>query len=109
MARKTFVELIDDIDGSKADETVTFSLDGVGYEIDLTAENAQKLRDELGQWISTARRVSGRRSTRSASSSSSSSSEETARIRTWARENGYQVSDRGRISGEIRNAYHAAH
>lgn len=108
MARKTFVELIDDIDGSKADETVTFSLDGVGYEIDLTADNAQKLRDELGTWISTARRVSGRRTTRSASSSSSSS-EETARMRVWARENGYQVSDRGRISGEIRSAYQAAH
>lgn len=109
MARKTFVELIDDIDGSKADETVTFSLDGVGYEIDLTAENAQKLRDELGTWVATARRVSGRRTTRSASSSSSSSSEETARIRSWARENGYTVSDRGRISGEIRSAYQAAH
>lgn len=109
MARKTFVELIDDIDGSKADETVTFSLDGVGYEIDLTADNAQKLRDELGTWISTARRVSGRRTTRSASSSSSASSEEIARIREWARENGYQVSDRGRISGEIRSAYQAAH
>ncbi|WP_347041626.1 histone-like nucleoid-structuring protein Lsr2 [Brachybacterium nesterenkovii] len=107
MARKTFIELIDDIDGSKADETVTFSLDGVGYEIDLNSENAQKLRDELGTWISTARRVSGRRTTRSASSSSSS--EETARIRAWARENGYQVSDRGRISGEIRKAYQAAH
>ncbi len=107
MARKTFIELIDDIDGSKADETVTFSLDGVGYEIDLNSENAQKLRDELGTWISTARRVSGRRTTRSASSSSSS--EETARIRAWARENGYQVSDRGRISGEICKAYQAAH
>lgn len=105
MARKTFIELIDDIDGSKADETVTFSLDGVGYEIDLNSENAQKLRDELGTWISTARRVSGRRTSRSASSSS----EETARIRAWARENGYQVSDRGRISGEIRKAYQAAH
>ncbi len=107
MARKTFIELIDDIDGSKAAETVTFSLDGVGYEIDLNSENAQKLRDELGTWISTARRVSGRRTSRSASSSSSS--EETARIRAWARENGYQVSDRGRISGEIRKAYQAAH
>ncbi|SLM91274.1 histone-like nucleoid-structuring protein Lsr2 [Brachybacterium nesterenkovii] len=107
MARKTFIELIDDIDGSKAAETVTFSLDGVGYEIDLNSENAQKLRDELGTWISTARRVSGRRTSRSASASSSS--EETARIRAWARENGYQVSDRGRISGEIRKAYQAAH
>lgn len=109
MARKTFVELIDDTDGSKADETVTFSLDGVGYEIDLTADNARRLRDELGTWISTARKVSGRRTARTSSPSSSTSPEETARIREWARENGYQVSDRGRIAGEIRSAYQAAH
>ncbi len=108
MARKTFVELIDDVDGSKADETVSFSLDGVGYEIDLTADNAQRLRDEIGSWTGKARRVSGRRTTRSASSSTTSP-EETARIREWARENGYTVSDRGRIASEVRSAYEAAH
>lgn len=106
MARRTFVELIDDIDGGKADQTVTFSLDGVGYEIDLTEENAQKLRDEIGAWVTPARRVSGRRTR---SSSSSAASKDSARIRTWARENGYEVSDRGRISGDIRRAYEAAH
>lgn len=106
MARKTFVELIDDTDGAKADETVTFSLDGVGYEIDLTTENAEKLREHLGTWTSQARRVSGRK-TRGASTPSSSS-QDTARIRAWARDNGYQVSDRGRISSEIRDAYQAA-
>ncbi|GAB2531885.1 histone-like nucleoid-structuring protein Lsr2 [Brachybacterium huguangmaarense] len=108
MARKTFVELVDDIDGGKADETVSFSLDGVGYEIDLTAENAQRLRDEVGEWAGKARRVSGRRTART-SAPSSASSEETARIREWARENGHQVSDRGRISQAVRDAYNAAH
>lgn len=106
MARKTFVELIDDIDGGKADETVSFSLDGVGYEIDVTAQNAEKLRGEFGHWLHAARRVSGRKKMRT--SASASSSEEIRRIREWARENGYKVSDRGRIAGEVRDAYHAA-
>lgn len=108
MARKTFVELIDDVDGSTADESVSFSLDGVSYEIDLSSDNARRLRDEIGSWTGKARRVSGRRTTRSASSSTSSP-EQTARIREWARSNGYTVSDRGRISGQVRQAYEAAH
>ncbi|MGP9695155.1 histone-like nucleoid-structuring protein Lsr2 [Brachybacterium sp. AOP25-B2-12] len=108
MARKTFVELIDDTDGSKADETVTFSVDGVGYEIDLTSDNAEKLRKDLGAWTAQARRVSGRKARGTSTTSTASSSQETARIRAWARDNGYQVSDRGRISSEIREAYQAA-
>ena len=51
MARKTYVELIDDLSGEKADETVSFALDGVAYEIDLSEANATKLRDELGTWV----------------------------------------------------------
>lgn len=109
MARKTFVELIDDLDGSKAEETVTFSLDGVSYEIDLGSDNAQRLRDEIGGWASKARRVSGRRTRGTGAASSSSGDNDTARIRQWARENGIEVSDRGRISGEVRAAYRNAH
>lgn len=106
MARKTFVELIDDIDGGKAAETVSFALDGVAYEIDLTEDNAAKLRGELGTWVEKARRVGGRRSRGGASSGGGSA--DTPRIREWARSNGYEVSDRGRISSEIRSAYYAA-
>ncbi|MDO5661884.1 MAG: Lsr2 family protein [Brachybacterium sp.] len=104
MARKTFVELIDDIDGSKAEETVSFSLDGVSYEIDLTTDNAQKLRNDVGQWTDKARRVAGRRQRGAVARG-----EDTGKIRQWARDNGYDVSDRGRISGEIREAYRQAH
>ena len=63
MAQKVQVLLVDDIDGSDADETVTFSLDGVSYEIDLTDANAQKLRDDLSTWIGHARRAGGRKTT----------------------------------------------
>ncbi|MCT1654291.1 histone-like nucleoid-structuring protein Lsr2 [Brachybacterium muris] len=107
MARKTYVELIDDIDGSKAEETVSFALDGVAYEIDLSEDNAAKLRGELGTWVEKARRVGGRRS-RGTSSSATGGSNDTPRIREWARSNGHDVSDRGRISSEIRSAYYAA-
>lgn len=107
MARKTIVELIDDIDGDKATQTVSFSLDGAAYEIDLSEENAERLRNDLGEWTARARRVSGAR--RRASGTTRASSQETAKIRSWARENGYQISDRGRISSQIREAYQAAH
>lgn len=108
MARKTYVELIDDIDGSKAEETVSFALDGVAYEIDLSEDNAAKLRGELGTWVEKARRVGGRRS-RGASTSSAGGSNDTPRIREWARSNGHDVSDRGRIPAEVFEAYDAAH
>ena len=106
MARKTQVILTDDIDGSDATETVSFGIDGVAYEIDLSDDNAQQLRDQLGEWASKARRVGGRRNsgTRPADSPS-----DAGKIRAWARENGYEVSERGRVAKDIREAYNAAH
>ncbi|GIG27736.1 histone-like nucleoid-structuring protein Lsr2 [Cellulomonas marina] len=117
MAQKVQVLLVDDIDGGTADETVTFALDGVSYEIDLTTDNAAKLRDELSSWVGHARRVgSGRSQGRSSGSAGSaanrpkrSSSNEAQAIREWAKENGMEVSERGRISAEVKAAYEAAH
>ena len=61
MAKKVQVLLVDDVDkSSPADETVSFSLDGVSYEIDLTSDNAAKLRDDLAVWIGHAERTGGR-------------------------------------------------
>lgn len=107
MARKTYVELVDDIDGSTAEQTVSFSLDGVSYEIDLSEENAAKLREDIGEWTGKARRVGGRRSTTRAGRAASSG--DSARIREWARENGYEVPDRGRVAASLRSAYEEAH
>ncbi|MBD7917332.1 Lsr2 family protein [Cellulomonas sp. Sa3CUA2] len=114
MAQKVQVLLVDDLDGGTADETVTFGLDGVTYEIDLTSDNAAKLRDAFAQWVGSARKVSGRSSGRSAGRSTSSSSRgarsnEAQEIREWAKANGHQVSERGRISAEVKQAYDAAH
>src|SRR5690349_2456231 len=113
MAQRVNVELIDDLDESPAAETVSFALDGVSYEIDLSEANAGKLRDALAPYLGHARRTAGRRggSSRgsSRSSGSSGSSGNAAEIRAWARDNGYEVSERGRVSAEVREAFAAAH
>jgi len=109
MAQKVQVLLVDDIDGGTADETVTFGLDGVTYEIDLTAGHATELRDALAQWVGHARKVGGRTSSKAAPRARRSSSGDAQAIREWAKEHGHQVSERGRISAEVKAAYDASH
>lgn len=115
MAQKQIVQLIDDIDGTTAEETVSFSLDGVYYEIDLTTENADELRSLFARYTDSARRVGrapapSRRSGRSSRAASARrSGASPAEIREWARSQGMEVSDRGRISTAVIEAYEAAH
>ena len=112
MAQRVQVILVDDLSGGEATETVEFALDGVTYEIDLSDANAAKLREDFAQWVGVARRSGGRRQTRRGGRSaggSGASREELARIRDWGRANGYKVSDRGRVSRELQDAYAAAH
>lgn len=111
MAQRITVILEDDLDGSEASETVEFSLDGVSYEIDLSDGNAASLRNDFARWVGQARRSGGRRQTRrrGGGGSSGASREELARIRDWGRANGYSVSDRGRVSQDVQDAYAAAH
>jgi hypothetical protein len=107
MAQRVQVLLIDDLDGSEGAETISFSLDGVSYEIDLSEKNAAKLRNDFATWVGNARKV-GRGSSSTRSSRRSRSGNDTAAIRAWAKENGYEVSERGRISREVMDAYAAA-
>ena len=106
MAQRIQVQLIDDITGEEAAETVTFGLDGVAYQIDLTAQNANALREELSVYLDKGRKVRGR--SRSQQRSTTPSRNETRRIREWAEKNGYSPSSRGRISKSIIEAYQAA-
>lgn len=106
MAQKVHVLLVDDIDGTAADETVTFGLDGLTYEIDLTSSHATELRDALTSWVGHARKVGGRSGTRASARRSRGASDAQA-IRDWAKANGHPVSERGRISAEVRAAYEA--
>lgn len=108
MAQKVNIVLVDDIDGSDASQTVSFGLDGTSYEIDLNDKNAAALREALAAYIGHARKTggSGRRGRRSGSTNLGPSTKE---IRDWARSNGHEVSDRGRVSAEVRQAFDAAH
>jgi len=107
MARQVTITLVDDIDGSQATETVSFGLDGRRYDIDLSTAHATQLRDALASYVAAARRGTGSTSRRRspASSRPAGDREQTAAIRQWARANGQSVSDRGRISRAVLEAY----
>jgi hypothetical protein len=115
MAQKVTVTLVDDLDGGTAEETVEFGIDGVSYEIDLSAGNAGKLRDSLADYVGSARKAGGAGGRRKVAGTARRAStggrasvdrEQNAAIREWARKNGYNVSDRGRIPAEVLEAYH---
>jgi hypothetical protein len=109
VAQKVQVLLVDDLDGGEADETVTFSLDGKSFEIDLTTANAEKLRNSLADFVKAGRRTGGRASSgRGKARAASGGSQDTAKVRAWAKENGYNVNDRGRVPADIREAYEKA-
>lgn len=109
MAQRTILQLIDDLDGSEADETVLFSLDGRSYEIDLTSENADKLRAALSSWATAGRRTSVTRRQGKHAPTDSARRQELEKIRQWGRDNGWQVSDRGRVPQDLQDAYRKAH
>lgn len=105
VAKSTTVTLIDDVNGQVADETVNFSLDGVGYEIELTTEHAHQLRKEVMAWANAGRSVraqdpSGPRIVRVATDQ-----EERDAIRKWGALHGYEFLSRGRIKYHIIDAY----
>jgi len=117
MAQKVDVKYVDDLDGSDAAGTVAFALDGKSYEIDLSDDNAARLRDSLSAFVAAARRSGSsarrgrgqRTATEVATAPVRADREVTAAIRTWARENGHEVSERGRIPKAVVEAYQSAH
>jgi len=118
VARKTTIVLEDDLTGQVLEdghgETVAFALDGQSYEIDLSEENAGQLRGALGRYVSAARKVNsaqsgstGRRN--GTGKAAAPGRKDTGEIRVWARENGHEVSERGRVPSSVVEAYDAAH
>jgi Lsr2 len=113
VARREIVVLEDDLDGGKADETVKYALDGVQYEIDLTAKNAARLRESFSDFIAHGRRVGrggvvvGGRAAARARGSAAADREQNKAIRAWAKRKGRNISDRGRIPQEIVDEYNA--
>ncbi len=104
MATKTSVVLVDDLTDEAADTTVSFGLDGRDYEIDLTEANASELREVLSCYVNAARKMSrsGRPVTRTQSKA------DPAAVRAWAKANGIEVNERGRIKAEVVEQYRAA-
>lgn len=111
MAQKTVVELVDDLDGGEADETVAFALDGVDFMIDLSTENANRLRDTLAQYVGHARRTDrrGGRSGTPKGNANGNGKLDTQAIREWARSQGENVAERGRLSQDLVTRFQAAH
>jgi nucleoid-associated protein Lsr2 len=102
VAQKIQTLLIDDLDGSAAEDTVRFGLDGTEYEIDLNAEHARALRDALARYVNAARRAGGgaRRAARG-SRRAPASGLNTTEVREWAKAQGIDVKDRGRVPAEV--------
>jgi hypothetical protein len=109
MARQTTVTLVDDLDGSEAEEQVEFSVDGRSYEIDLSMVNASRLRDALAPFVSAARRTAARRAVAAAPARAGSDRALNQAIREWAIAQGMKVSERGRIPTNVLTAYHGSH
>jgi len=110
MAQQVHVTLVDDLDGGPAEETITFALDGGSYEIDLSSKNAAKMRDTLGLYVGSGRRVGGRaasgRGRGRGAGRSGRASGDTAEIRAWARSKKLKINERGRIPADIVDQYH---
>lgn len=118
MARRIVHQLVDDIDGTELEEgqgeTVHFSLNGTAYEIDLTSEHADELRSALQPYVDAGRKAnSGSARATSARTGSArkrpARNPEVAAIRAWAKDNGHELSERGRIPQPIVDAYNDAH
>ncbi len=112
MAKQIIHKLVDDLDGGDADETVKFALDGVQYEIDLSNKNAEKLRDLFAPYVAAGSKVGrggvvvGGRAARGRGSATADRAQNKA-IRDWAKREGREISDRGRIPQEIVDEFHA--
>lgn len=103
--KKTHVVLVDDIDNSiEAVKTVNFALNGTSYEIDLSQDHVDEFEADFAKWVAAARKISGR----GVRSARTSTGPKTADVRAWAKGQGIEISDRGRIPAPVLEAYLAA-
>ncbi len=110
MAQKVVVELSDDLNGSQADETVTFALDGGSYEIDLNSKNAAALREILAPYASAGRKQGGaRRGAKRVAVAKDSNRPDPGAVRAWAESQGIEVASRGRVPADVIVKFQAAH
>ena len=106
MMKKITEILIDDIDGSEAARSVEFSFNGVSWEIDLSEKHFREMEEDFAKWEAKARRTGGR--AKSKRPAAKGGNPDSARIREWAREQGIEVNERGRIPAKVLEQYRAA-
>ena len=109
MAQVVTRSFIDDIDGTEAERTFTFAVDGTNYEIDLSRSNIEEFKAAIGGFLESARKTRGTSRKSTSANALRQSREHNQAIRDWAKANGLSVSDRGRISSEIQEKFDAAH
>ncbi|MGR0220454.1 histone-like nucleoid-structuring protein Lsr2 [Agromyces sp. ZXT2-6] len=105
MAKRVVETLVDDLDGSDADRTIAFSIDGEGYAIDLSSANADKFDAAVAPFVRAARRTSSGRASGGTRRRAAGGAGDTKEAREWLRSNGHQVSDRGRIPAPLLELY----
>lgn len=108
MAQKITTLFIDDIDGGEAEGTVRFALDGTEYEIDLNSRHSDELRSALGKYVTHARKVGGTARRSTARGGRRASTVDTVAVRTWARGQGIDIKDRGRVPADVVAKYQEA-
>jgi Lsr2 len=110
MAQKIQTLFIDDLDGGEAEGTVRFGLDGTDYEIDLSATHAKALRKSLEKYVSAARKVSSanRRRGHAGGRRNAAGGPSPSEVREWAKAQGIEVRDRGRVPTELVVKFQAA-
>lgn len=113
MAKRVILQLVSDLSGKDINdgegETVKFSIGSASYEMDLTEAEAGQFYDAVKKYTDVATKTGGRGVRTGGGSRPKSANNQTQAIRAWARENGREVSERGRISKDVQDAYNAAH
>jgi nucleoid-associated protein Lsr2 len=115
VVQRVITEFIDDIDGSPAERTFTFAVDGTNYEIDLSAQNIAEFKAAIGGFVESARKVKASRSNNAhrprgaGASGDRQSREQTRAVRQWARQHGHDIGNRGKIPASIQQAFDQAH
>jgi hypothetical protein len=108
MAQKIQTLFVDDIDGGEAEGTIRFGLDGSDYEIDLSTKHSSELRSALDKYVSHARKLGGTARRSTTRGGRKSSAIDSVAVRAWARENGYDIKDRGRVPADLVVRYRQA-
>ncbi|WP_427007210.1 histone-like nucleoid-structuring protein Lsr2 [Pseudarthrobacter sp. H2] len=115
MAKKTFTRIVDDLTNEMLEEgqgeTIEFAFEGSSYSIDLSSKNADDFREAISKYTDVATKNVARlpRAASSSISAPKSNKEELQKIREWAKANGHNISERGRVAQSVQDAYHAAH